>query len=162
MDSIERSQCMWMWGSSDCDFAFKSSEGRSGGLLIIWDSNIMSVRRKFHNDHAIWLEAEWGEEKKEINILNVYAPCDARKKPPAGIWYRISNWLRIPSAFHNEGFSSICFDRVGCYLRFGLVYFVVSVVSHKALLVLLGSEVSLLLVPLSRLWHRREIPSRRG
>jgi hypothetical protein len=27
-----------MWGSSDCDFAFKPSEGRSGGLLTIWDS----------------------------------------------------------------------------------------------------------------------------
>jgi hypothetical protein len=23
----------------------------------------------------------------------------------AGIWYRISNWLRIPSAFHNESMS---------------------------------------------------------
>jgi len=65
-----------MWGSTDCDFAFKPSEGRSGGLLIMWDNRIFSAQRKIINDHVLWVEGEWGEEKKFVNIVNVYAPCD--------------------------------------------------------------------------------------
>ncbi|PNX92269.1 cysteine-rich receptor-like protein kinase [Trifolium pratense] len=80
MELIERSQCMWLWGNSDCNFAFKPSEGRSGGLLTIWNSSILSVHRTIIRDHVLWLEGEWGEEKKKVNIVNVYAPCEARRK----------------------------------------------------------------------------------
>ncbi|PNX67081.1 cysteine-rich receptor-like protein kinase, partial [Trifolium pratense] len=54
--------------------------GRSGGLLSIWNSKVLSIRRKLIRDHMIWLEGEWGEEKKLVNIVNVYAPCEARRK----------------------------------------------------------------------------------
>ncbi|MCH80823.1 DUF4283 domain protein, partial [Trifolium medium] len=69
-----------MWGDSECDFAFKSSIGRSGGLLTIWNSKKLSIQRKLNKEHMLWLEGEWGEEKKLVNIVNVYAPCDARRK----------------------------------------------------------------------------------
>jgi exonuclease III len=89
MEVIEQSIITWMWGSSDCDFAFKPSEGRSGGLLTIWDSTVILIHRKSIRDHLLWLEGEWGEEKKKVNIVNVYAPCDARRKRT--LWLDIKN-----------------------------------------------------------------------
>jgi exonuclease III len=89
MEVIERSLCNWLWGSDDCDFAFKPSEGRSGGLLTIWNSNIMVIQRKNIMEHAIWLEGEWGGEKKRVNFLNVYAPCDTRRKQV--LWAELKN-----------------------------------------------------------------------
>jgi hypothetical protein len=65
------------WGknlgsTTDCDFAFKPSEGRSGGLLTMGDSRIFSAQRKITKDGVLWVEGEWGEEKKFVNIVNVY------------------------------------------------------------------------------------------
>ena len=42
----------------------------------MWDNRIFSAQRKIINDHVLWVEGEWGEEKKFVNIVNVYAPCD--------------------------------------------------------------------------------------
>jgi hypothetical protein len=42
-----------------------------------------------------------GECGAEESITHLFFECPIF----AGIWYRISNWLRIPSAFHNEGMS---------------------------------------------------------
>ncbi|XP_058726018.1 uncharacterized protein LOC131597331 [Vicia villosa] len=80
MEAIERSLCIWLWGSIECDFMFKPSEGRSGGILTIWDNNVLSVKRRIIRDHVLCVEGEWGTEKKPVNIVNVYAPCVASRK----------------------------------------------------------------------------------
>jgi hypothetical protein len=49
----------------------------------------MVIQRKNIMEHAIWLEGEWGGEKKRVNFLNVYAPCDTRRKQV--LWAELKN-----------------------------------------------------------------------
>ncbi|XP_058741211.1 uncharacterized protein LOC131613570 [Vicia villosa] len=67
-------------GSNDFEFAFKSSDGRSGGILVVWNKNMLSIKNTEVLEHAPWLEGEWGVENISVTIVVVYAPCDRRKK----------------------------------------------------------------------------------
>lgn len=79
MEAIKRSTCDLMWSSSNNNFEFKPSTGRSGGILSIWDNNVFTEKKKHIKEHILWLEGEWGEDEKLVSIVNVYGPCDARR-----------------------------------------------------------------------------------
>lgn len=80
MEVVDVNHSATIWGSFDCDFTFSTSIGRSGGLLTIWDNSVLSIQRKYTKENYLILEGEWGEGKHPVIIVNVYAPCDARRK----------------------------------------------------------------------------------
>ncbi|XP_058759958.1 uncharacterized protein LOC131633264 [Vicia villosa] len=84
MENIDRNLCLSIWGSNDFDFIYKSSVGRSGGILVIWNKNRLSIKNTEELEHAIWLEGEWGVENISVHIVVVYAPCDRRRK--SALW----------------------------------------------------------------------------
>jgi exonuclease III len=91
MEVVERSMCTWLWGSDEFGFTFKPAEGRSGGLLTIWNSNVLVSQKTSILNHTLWLEGEWGAEKKKVNLMTVYAPCDTRRKRL--LWLELKNVL---------------------------------------------------------------------
>ncbi|CAI8607559.1 unnamed protein product [Vicia faba] len=63
MEIIERSLCTWWWGTTECDFHFKPSDGRSGDIITIWDNKELCVKERIVKDHYIWLKGEWVRSK---------------------------------------------------------------------------------------------------
>ncbi|XP_058762569.1 uncharacterized protein LOC131635950 [Vicia villosa] len=80
MEDVDRRNCGLLWESDEFDFASKPSEGRSGGILTIWDRRAFSATSIQMYDSILWLEGEYGEEEKRVIIVNTYAPCDTRRK----------------------------------------------------------------------------------
>jgi exonuclease III len=69
MEVIEQSIITWMWGSSDCDFAFKPSEGRSGGLLTIWDSTVISIHKNLSETTCYGWKESVGKRRRKLTSL---------------------------------------------------------------------------------------------
>ncbi|GJZ12510.1 RNA-directed DNA polymerase, eukaryota [Tanacetum coccineum] len=77
-----------MWYDNNFGFAQVNSDGRSGGIITIWDSNI------FIGTHAAGEEgflAVVGKWKGVEGLLNVYGPRDEYKR--LELWNRLSNVL---------------------------------------------------------------------
>ncbi|XP_058758687.1 uncharacterized protein LOC131631944 [Vicia villosa] len=89
LENIDRNLCLFIWGSNDFDFAFKPSNGRSGGILAIWDKNFLSIRITHVLEYALWLEGEWGMGRNVVSLVTVYAPCDRRSK--SALWSDLLN-----------------------------------------------------------------------
>lgn len=58
-----------LWVLNHFDFSFKPSKGRSGEILVIWDKNIFSIKRKHVLEYALCLEGVWGIENKLLLLL---------------------------------------------------------------------------------------------
>ncbi|XP_058774728.1 uncharacterized protein LOC131649000 [Vicia villosa] len=80
VEVLDRNICFSMWGSNEFDFASKPSEGRSGGIVTMWDRSKFELQNSRILNHAIWVEGVWGKEKRKVIIINVYAPCNGRRK----------------------------------------------------------------------------------
>ena len=66
--------------SPQFDFVRKSSNGKSGGIVAIWDTTIFTLSNSVDGEGFLALQGRW----KNINILCllivVYAPQDHKKK----------------------------------------------------------------------------------
>lgn len=51
-------------------------------------------------EHVLWLEGEWGEDKTKVNLVNVYAPCDGRRKA--------TMWRELTFRMKGEKGESVC------------------------------------------------------
>lgn len=58
----------------------KNSEGRSGGLIVLWRRGSFSLLSVFQGNNYLGVEGVWGNEQLGVTIVNVYAPCDLRGK----------------------------------------------------------------------------------
>ena len=62
-----------MWGSSDFDFEFCSSEGNSSGILCIWNNNLFAKTHSIHRKDCLIIQGTWIENSSSICLVNVYA-----------------------------------------------------------------------------------------
>ncbi|XP_071687309.1 uncharacterized protein [Rutidosis leptorrhynchoides] len=69
-----------LWGNHNCNFVQKEMVGKSGGQLIIWDTNCFDITNSFISDFCIGIRGLWRNSGKEFNVINVYGPHDDRKK----------------------------------------------------------------------------------
>lgn len=69
MENVERNLCSWLWGTLENDFHHKPFDGRSEGIVTIWDSKEFCVKRRVVKDHFIFLTREWGNLKTLVNII---------------------------------------------------------------------------------------------
>ncbi|GKV27768.1 hypothetical protein SLEP1_g36902 [Rubroshorea leprosula] len=61
----------------DCvEWCAKSSNGRDGGLLCLWDPNIFERTEVFEGNGLLGVEGLWGKNKPKCCFLNVYGPCN--------------------------------------------------------------------------------------
>lgn len=93
MEVVDRSLCTWLWRSVECDFLFKSSDGRSRGILTIWDNNLFFAKKKISKEHYLWLVGEWGASRTHINLVNVYAPCEDNRK--ILLWQELETKIQV-------------------------------------------------------------------
>src|SRR4051812_18423957 len=79
------------WHSSEADFSFSNSIGRSGGLLILWNNKV-EVINSFRGEGYLGIKVCW--ENKFYYLINVYSPCIMIKK--VELWKKL---LELKEAF---------------------------------------------------------------
>lgn len=77
---VTPSLCHSLWGSDDCEWVFRPSEGSSGGIISIWRKSSAILISSFQGEGYVGVCLEWGVEKKRCIIINVYSRCDLPSK----------------------------------------------------------------------------------
>ncbi|GKU90755.1 hypothetical protein SLEP1_g4707 [Rubroshorea leprosula] len=84
LENVDVSICRQLWNSDEFDWVAKGSSGASGGLICMWDRRQFVKREVFTGDGYVGCAGEWGANKKQYFLINVYGPTDRQKK--AGLW----------------------------------------------------------------------------
>ncbi|XP_071694940.1 uncharacterized protein [Rutidosis leptorrhynchoides] len=69
-----------LWGSCNFWFIQKQIEGKSGGMLTIWDCNSFEVLDHIIGEFFIVIKGKWKGLSQESTIVNVYGPHNDRDK----------------------------------------------------------------------------------
>ncbi|XP_071696403.1 uncharacterized protein [Rutidosis leptorrhynchoides] len=81
----------FLWGFPDVGYVEKRARGRSGGLLLIWDSNSFRVDQAVEGDYFIAVKGKLVGHDTDIVVVNVYGPHKEDKKKC--FWDSLSNLL---------------------------------------------------------------------
>nr|GFA07963.1 RNA-directed DNA polymerase, eukaryota [Tanacetum cinerariifolium] len=66
------------WGNYQFDFVEHPANGKSGGIVSIWDPNVFSKTKEFHFEHFLVIEGNWIASHIHCFMINVYAPQDEK------------------------------------------------------------------------------------
>ena len=80
-----------VWGNSKCGYSFQASLGASGGILTVWDTDVVEVWTTSHFNHALVIRERVICTCLEFVIVNVYAPCDTATKQL--LWDQLSSFF---------------------------------------------------------------------
>ncbi|XP_071718212.1 uncharacterized protein [Rutidosis leptorrhynchoides] len=86
---IDRTWVSIIWGSDEFDFIQKEKVGKSGGLLLIWDTNEFVAVESIISDFYIAIKGRWKGQDVESIIVNVYGPHEDANK--------LKMWLSLGS-----------------------------------------------------------------
>ncbi|KAK6136256.1 hypothetical protein DH2020_029987 [Rehmannia glutinosa] len=89
LEDVDRRTCLSIWKNEDCAWRFKKSDGASGELLCIWDKSIFSEESYWDIEGAMGIQGKWGKEERDCEVINVYAPCNHRKRKE--LWTELLN-----------------------------------------------------------------------
>ncbi|XP_071727023.1 uncharacterized protein [Rutidosis leptorrhynchoides] len=77
---VDRNWIEELWGNAECDFIQREMVGKSGGQLLIWDSQVFEATECITFDRVIGVRGTWKSDGSNLNILNVYGPHEDVKK----------------------------------------------------------------------------------
>ncbi|GKV32990.1 hypothetical protein SLEP1_g41549 [Rubroshorea leprosula] len=80
MMEVDFQLCKSVWGADNFDWVAKPSRGTSGGLICIWNNDILKKEKIIEGENFVGVHGFWGASKIPVYILNVYAPCDMMGK----------------------------------------------------------------------------------
>ncbi|XP_071708646.1 uncharacterized protein [Rutidosis leptorrhynchoides] len=69
-----------LWGSGECEFIQSEMVGKSGGQLIIWDTNCFEAEDLVKFECVIGIRGKWKSNGTPLNVINLYGPHDDLKK----------------------------------------------------------------------------------
>ncbi|XP_071729355.1 uncharacterized protein [Rutidosis leptorrhynchoides] len=69
-----------LWGESNFGYVQKEVVGKSGGLLLIWDSNVFDVIESWGCEFFLAIRGIWSRSGIESIIVNIYVPHNDREK----------------------------------------------------------------------------------
>ncbi|KAL8478208.1 hypothetical protein ACS0TY_030195 [Phlomoides rotata] len=73
-----------LWFDRDFDWAWREAEGRSGGIITIWNRKVFCKISSWHIKGMLAVNGFWVEDGMKVMIINVYAPCKLSAK--AQLW----------------------------------------------------------------------------
>ncbi|KAL8516062.1 hypothetical protein ACS0TY_014658 [Phlomoides rotata] len=97
---IDEFLCRAVWGEGNFSWAFREADGRSGGLLSVWNSDKFAIVSNWHMLGAVIVNGLWGADRIQCCIINVYAPCP--------LVDRIDLWDRLLGTLNQVAPSCIC------------------------------------------------------
>ncbi|XP_071714871.1 uncharacterized protein [Rutidosis leptorrhynchoides] len=69
-----------LWGSNNCEFIQRAMVGKSGGQLLIWDTDEFEAESTIAIDFVIGIKGVWKKSGSKVNILNIHGPHDDHNK----------------------------------------------------------------------------------
>ncbi|XP_035844111.1 uncharacterized protein LOC118490529 [Helianthus annuus] len=87
---------------------FVEANGKSGGLLCLWDPSVFRSTAVVKNSHYLWIKGHTFGNNQEINIFNVYAPHRASEKKV--LWSNLKEIIEAGSERRNSGFNRASAD----------------------------------------------------
>ncbi|XP_020239832.1 uncharacterized protein LOC109818715 [Cajanus cajan] len=82
-EEISEKDCQGLWGGRgerDIDWKMTPAVNKVGGLLCVWCKEKLKVSDSFQGSRFLGLVGIWRQNRSEIVIVNIYAPCDPTKK----------------------------------------------------------------------------------
>lgn len=79
-ESVGSKLCYAVWGGNDCEWRYRSSRGRSGGLLTIWRKDCFTLLNSVEDEGFLSISGVWKVNNSYCHIVNVYAPCATSEK----------------------------------------------------------------------------------
>ncbi|GKV31438.1 hypothetical protein SLEP1_g40124 [Rubroshorea leprosula] len=80
MELVDKQLCRKLWDSDNMEWVAKPSSGASGGLIIIWNSEVFKKVDVFEGDGFLGIYGLWGPDAHPCILCNVYSSCDLEKK----------------------------------------------------------------------------------
>ncbi|XP_057418965.1 uncharacterized protein LOC130713191 [Lotus japonicus] len=90
LEEVNQRICNAIWGSDECSWCYKASEGRSGGILCIWQIGKFNILDSCVGSGFVAMRGKIIEQDLECGVVNVYAPCNATDK--RRLWMEINQW----------------------------------------------------------------------
>ncbi|GLU22472.1 hypothetical protein SLE2022_385450 [Rubroshorea leprosula] len=94
---VDEQLCRSIWGQGNFEWCAKSSNGRAGGLLCIWDSSLFEKTRVIEGEGFLGVEGLWGISKATCCFVNVYGPCNVAGR--AKLWEDLSTLIGTLNCF---------------------------------------------------------------
>lgn len=85
-----------LWWEQNFDWECVEAEGRSGGILSIWNDKIFCKTSSWQTRGVLAVNGFLKEDGSQVCILNVYAPCSTTDR--IILWDIICNYLASYSA----------------------------------------------------------------
>ncbi|XP_073049686.1 uncharacterized protein [Primulina eburnea] len=76
---VDRRFVASLWKSRFVDWVTLPAEGRSGGILVMWDPRVILVTENLIGDFSVSIEIKWKDEFKWW-FTAVYGPCKPRQR----------------------------------------------------------------------------------
>ncbi|KAK9018451.1 hypothetical protein V6N11_001426 [Hibiscus sabdariffa] len=64
-----------LWSDDEFEFEWVEADGKSGGLLTVWDSNCFVKTTVFKKKIFLSITGIWKAKDVRINLVNMYCPC---------------------------------------------------------------------------------------
>lgn len=77
------------WKSSEFDFASVKSDGRSGGIISVWDKNVFEVVHIMEETSCLVTVGRWINKECLVGFINVYGPRDEAQRKI--LWHKIQS-----------------------------------------------------------------------
>lgn len=91
MESVDSKLRHRLWGSSNCNWVFLPSSGRSGGIIAIWACKSFQLVNSFSRLGYLGISGLYSGGIS-CNFIHVYSPCDLAGK--RGLWSNIVTEIR--------------------------------------------------------------------
>ncbi|GKB86158.1 RNA-directed DNA polymerase, eukaryota, partial [Tanacetum coccineum] len=81
-----------LWGSRNFGYAQVKAKGKSGGLLLVWDTNIFSASQSVGDERFIAVKGSWKGRDGDLILANVYGPHPSNEK--GVLWSRLEGLIQ--------------------------------------------------------------------
>ena len=78
--TINREKCSAIWGDDEYEWIDSPAENSGGGILTIWGKNQFKCEKSISKRGFIITIGKWGKDNIQVNIINVYSPCEINEK----------------------------------------------------------------------------------
>lgn len=100
LENVTDAMARNLWGEGSFGWVARNSVGRSGGIMILWNSENFVVSSSWHMEGGVILNGFWGPERVSFCIVNVYAPCPFEE--------RVELWDRLLYVVHQNNTGGLC------------------------------------------------------
>ncbi|GKD13482.1 RNA-directed DNA polymerase, eukaryota [Tanacetum coccineum] len=81
-----------LWGSRNFGYAQVEAKGKSGGLLLVWDTKIFSASQSVGDERFIVVKGSWKGRDEDLILANLYVPHPSNEK--GVLWSRLDGLIQ--------------------------------------------------------------------